>query len=53
MLKRPWRIHQKPLRGFWQGSRIQKLHTKSVAYLYANNKQDEKEIRKTIPLKKG
>jgi hypothetical protein len=31
---------------FWQISRIQNQHTKLIAFLYTNNEQAEKEIRK-------
>jgi hypothetical protein len=35
---------------FQQRGRIQNLHLKkSVSFLYTNNEEDEKEIRKTIP----
>jgi hypothetical protein len=34
---------------FWQSSRIQINVQKSVAFLYTNNAQTEKEIRETIP----
>jgi hypothetical protein len=34
---------------FWQSSRIQNQHKKTVAFLYTNNEQAEKEIRKRIP----